>query len=133
MMKIINNIKFSSAFAILIMLSVVLCSGCLMVSSGSKKEIVLRQDEPRKVVKFDSENAGRLFNTYYESMLSTSDVENGGSGTLVVFLIMHVENCKTRKVLSKNAVYNDCVVTCDLNKDGIITETEMDVFSNSKK
>ncbi len=109
-------------------ISVLLClllAGCTLINIHSgRKEKIIREKEPRQSVIFENDAASTAFNREYESRLRNCTVRTSDGGSFKVLLICDVDDEGTITKLSPNAVYNDCVKSFDLDKNGIITEGE---------
>jgi hypothetical protein len=97
----------------------VLClSGCI-----DHSETTYRSAE-RVKVQFESEKAGRIF---YETLSKMPYHETDESHTDVsIPVVFH--NRYTIKS-GENEKFNEAVLRCDTNKDGMITETEAAIFA----
>ena len=83
-------------------------------------------DVERAKISFASDKAGRVF---YEALARAPE----GRGrtekrTEVNLILVEVDH---RTVAGPNKLFNEAVAICDTNKDGVITETEADIFSSS--
>jgi hypothetical protein len=98
----------------------VLClAGCI-----SHSETIYRDSE-RVKVQFESEKAGRIF---YEALSKMPFVGRSESHTEVSIPIVF-ENKSTVKA-GENERFNEAVRRCDTNKDGVISETEAEIFGS---
>jgi len=98
------------------------CSGCLVMYDGKK---VLRRNEARDKVEFESEEAAQLFQEKFEQEKCACMNRSRGRESMVIPVIAAV-NVKTK--LSENACYNDAVRACDSDGDECITEAEARVY-----
>jgi hypothetical protein len=112
-------------FQLVIMASLIVCSnGCLVFHS---RERVVREDEPRRSVRFSSTRAQRDFNT---TALDPKDRRRNDSTSVlgVPFVMFYYNSTK----LSDNAWYNDQLADCDGDGDGLITDTEVVAYQDLK-
>ena len=94
--------------------------GCLIVHSSNR---VIREDEPLRPVRFESEQAKSTFEDgVSEARAHKKKYE--ACEFAVPFLCMF---SRTSEV-SDNAVYNDQIALCDANGDGVINEQEASAF-----
>jgi hypothetical protein len=94
--------------------------GCLITHS---KESVIRQTETRQHVEFESPLARRAF--LQRALDNEARLRNKSSHSFAVpFLI----GLSYTSELSENAYYNDQLMTCDANSDGLISDAEADAF-----
>ncbi len=82
------------------------------------------RDAERVSVHFESEKAGRIF---YEALSKMPFQSRGESHTKVSIPIVF-ENDTTVKT-GENDKFNEAVRRCDTNKDGVITESEAEIFA----
>ena len=83
-------------------------------------------DTPRTKISFASDKAGRVFyETLSRSHESRSRTEKH---TEVNLILIDVEQ---RTVAGPNHLFNEAVAYCDTDHDGVITETEADIFSSA--
>ena len=99
------------------------CSGCLVVYNGTK---VLRKNEKRKVVEFESEQASQLFHEKLNKKLCSCTDRTMESEQLIIPFIVATN---TSMKLSENACYNDALQMCDSNGDDFISESEAKIYS----
>lgn len=94
--------------------------GCLFVRHSTN---VVRQDEQRRPVQFESESAKNIFQA---GVVKMSDHKEGSNPHVVAipFLCWY----SRVDVPSDNAVYNDQVAACDSNGDGLIATSEAQLF-----
>jgi hypothetical protein len=92
------------------------CGGCLYVHNFDE---VVRDQEPKRTVAFESEAAARLFCAAVERQRKASydDQEE------FVWIPFITWISKSRR-LSEAAFYNDQLVVCDTDGDGVITDAE---------
>jgi len=104
--------------AILVSVGLLLASssGCLLNRTNRK---VVRQDEARQGVQFESNLAQSAF-TQAATDESKREAEGDSSGIYIPFLLAWGDET----VLSPAAYYNDQIMLCDANGDGLITEAE---------
>lgn len=93
--------------------------GCITLFSKTE---VVRDGEPRRAVSFESPKAAESFATAMKK-------QNGNVGGAYVGLPF-VTLYSRERVLAETARFNDAVVRCDTNQDGVVTEAEAIVFAN---
>lgn len=98
------------------------CSGCITHKS------VVYQDVERVKVEFESDAAARLF---YETLSRNPGSRHYSESTTTVSIPIIFEN-EQKTVPGPNVKFNDAVAACDVNKDGVITETEARIFANQQ-
>jgi hypothetical protein len=92
-----------------------LCSGCLGVRHSTH---VVRENEKPRPVQFESEQAKNLFDAGVNQMKAHKETTN-------VQVSLSWLGWKSQgDVLSDNAVYNDELLACDTNGDGVIAVNE---------
>ena len=101
---------------------VALLPGCLTLFSKTE---VIRGEEPRRPIKFESAEAADTFN----SALKWKSKSMGGAELGVPFVTLYSRNCQ----LSDSAHFNDCVLRCDTDQDGTITLAEARMFKELKE
>jgi uncharacterized protein YcfL len=101
--------------------SALLAAGCI------SHEQTIYEDVPRQRVEFESDKAARMF---YETLSRNPPRRQAESKTEIVIPI--VFDHKRRVVPGQNVVFNDAVLICDSNQDGKITETEAQIFADSR-
>jgi hypothetical protein len=94
--------------------------GCLMVHQSTR---VVREKEPLRSVRFESEQTQRLFETGAHQMQAHKDYSQPDIFALP-FLCLLIRGNE----LSDNAVYNDQAGICDANGDGFITLQEAQTY-----
>lgn len=83
-------------------------------------------DAPRSKISFASDKAGRVF---YETLSRSRESRpRTEKRTEVNLILIDVEQ---RTVTGPNHLFNEAVAYCDTDRDGLITETEADIFSNA--
>ncbi len=95
-------------------------SGCLIVHNSTR---VVRDNEPLRSVRFESEQARAAFEAGVNEMKAHK--KKLQSVDLAVPFLCLVSRTSE---LSDNAVYNDEIVVCDANGDGYITEQEASAY-----
>ncbi len=110
----------SCTSAAVLCLVCLLCGGCLISSSGEK---IVQADAKRQAVEFASE-AGMIDFTQAVEQRYPHKSHLGNSSFAVPFLI----GISERKVLSENAFFNLQVDNADLNKDGILSDAEVNAY-----
>lgn len=96
--------------------------GCLTLYSKTE---VVRGEEPRRPVAFESPQAAE---TFYKAMKDKS-ASLGGTEVCVPFITLY----SRERQLSDSAHFNDCVDRCDTNRDGMITLVEATIFAQLKE
>jgi hypothetical protein len=86
----------------------------------SKTEVV-RSEEPRRPVRFESPEAADVF---HRALTWKSDPDLGGADLGVPFVTLYSRH----RVLSETAKFNDAVAKCDTDQDGVITLAEAQIF-----
>lgn len=97
-----------------------LCSGCLV--SHSRKKIV-REDEIRRDVVFQSPESAEKFNA-----LASDDSMRNAEGSSSNFGIPFLVGFSHASVPSQNAYYNDQISKCDTDGDGFLSDAEVQAF-----
>jgi hypothetical protein len=98
-----------------------LCPGCLLTHHSVN---VLRQDEPRRTVQFESDLARQAFGARaYDD--KAREAQSKAKFVAIPFLLWYSRT----DVKSENAYYNDQVAACDANADGLITLDEALAFN----
>ena len=108
-------------FACLLPLAATCAGGCLLVATGDK---TIRANEPRTNVAFASDD-GLLQFQGYVNRHNDRDAREAGEGSLVIPFITYIEQ---RKVISKDAFFNDQVRAADVNGDGTLSDAEVRAF-----
>jgi hypothetical protein len=111
-----------TSFRLFWVVTVLVCAtgltGCLTVFSKTE---VIRSEEPRPAVQFESPKAASVF---YEEL----DRRSRSVGE-AFFGIPFITLYKKDTVLSDNAFFGDQVRECDSNHDGLITELEARIYA----
>jgi hypothetical protein len=94
-------------------------AGCIHHSETTYRDV------DRVQVRFESEKAGRIF---YEALSKMPFNARAESHTDVSIPIVF-DNSYTVKS-GENEKFNEAVRRCDTNKDGVITETEAEIFAS---
>ncbi|MBX9583922.1 MAG: hypothetical protein K2X87_26790 [Gemmataceae bacterium] len=101
----------------------VLAAGVYVLLSGCqglvKTDEVVRADEPRRPVAFESPEVARRF----EAASGANRAQQVG-GTLVGPAPFYLYG--RRQFLGENAKFNDAAARCDTDRDGVITAREVD-------
>lgn len=95
-----------------------LLPGCLTLFS---KTDVVRPEEARRPVKFETVEAAETFN----KVVKEQKGHLGGAYFGVPFVTLYNRD----RVLSESAKFNDAVARCDTDQDGTITAHEADIFA----
>ncbi|HUY35181.1 MAG TPA: hypothetical protein VMV69_20720 [Pirellulales bacterium] len=99
-------------------------SGCLVFHT---RERIVREDEPKRSVRFSSPRAQRDFNT--TAMNSQDRHRNDSTNVLCIPFVMFYTNSTK---LSDNACYNDQLADCDGDGDGLVTDREVVAYQDLK-
>lgn len=102
--------------------SLSLLPGCLTLYSKTE---VVRSEEPRRPVAFESVEAAEIF----DKAVREKPNSLGGTDISIPFLTLY----SRERELSDSAHYNDCVIRCDTNQDGMITLLEAKIFQQLKE
>ena len=104
-------------------LLVLLCTspGCLLTHHTTH---VVREKEPRHEVRFESEEAEATFNAR-----ATAKDAPEKKGRFKLFAVPFLLWYSREDVLSENAWYNDQIVACDADRDGLITLREARAYN----
>lgn len=114
-MKILSILLFT-------FILVMAMTGCTIFNSTD----VVRPSEERMNVKFENENASKLFNDKFRDKMAlrTNTMKNDVSIAGVTFY-------KEQQKLSDNAFWNDEVRRCNTSGDLVISEKEAKAYSES--
>lgn len=83
-------------------------------------------DAPRAKITFASDKAGRVF---YETLSrAPEERQRTEKHTEVSLILIDVDR---RTVTGPNHIFNEAVAFCDTDHDGVITETEAEIFSHA--
>lgn len=100
------------------------CASVLATSSGClvmhERKRVIREDESRNSVQFESADAAAKFHQVASN--DRSRKHDGSSASLAIPFLVGISSST---VLSQNAFFNDQVVACDTDNNGLITEAEV--------
>ena len=99
-----------------------LAPGCLTLFSKTE---VIRGEEPRRPIRFESAEAADTFN----SAMKWKSKSMGGTHMGVPFVTLYSKD----RQLSESAHFNDCVLRCDTDQDGTITLAEAKMFEKMDK
>jgi hypothetical protein len=108
--------QFPTAVTLLAVITAV--TGCAALYST--KEVV-RCEEARRPVTFESTAVAEKF---VAAAKLNKAKQVGGTYTGVPFVTLH----STEQFLGENAKFNDAVVKCDNDQDGVITAQEVEAF-----
>ncbi len=108
-----------SMFAFLFSLS----AGCLFVYTGDK---VIRKNEAKRQVQFETAEASQLFHNKYHASLCSCQSQDQEHEVVVIPFIM-ATNTSTK--LSESACYNDALTLCDSNNDNCISLAEAQTYA----
>ena len=107
-----------------IVLLLISSNGCLVLRSRNH---VIRENEARRVMRFQSVGAQRQFQAH-----SLDAKARRKTGSRRFFAIPFVVFNNESSVLSENAYYNDEAARCDTNGDGLLSDFEVAEYSSSK-
>ena len=110
---------------VLVLAAAPLSAGCLCIA---EKERVVRANEPRVIVDFESEEGLIAFQSSVISRDTLRSRRQGSSDVLIPFLL----NVETSSVLSDTAYYNDQVAMADVNRDGVLSDAEVSGFTGRR-
>lgn len=96
--------------------------GCLTLFSKTE---VVRGEESRRPVRFENTTAAEEFN---DAVKGKSKASMGGAHVGVPFVTLYSRH----RQLSDSAHFNDCVLRCDTDQDGTITQAEARMFKEMK-
>jgi hypothetical protein len=108
---------------LLILISLVFSSGCLFVYNGDK---VIRKNEVKRSVQFESEEASRIFYEKFKANLCSCQNRDSSHESVVIPFIM-ATNTNTK--LSEAGCYNDALTACDIDSNNTITMAEVQFYS----
>ena len=108
--------------AALAVASLSLLPGCLTLYSKTE---VVRGEEARRPITFENVQAAEVFN----KAVKNTTVSLGGTDVSIPFITLYSKE----RQLSDSALFNDCVMRCDTNQDGIITLVEAQIFAQLKE
>jgi len=97
-------------------------SGCLIYSHDEK---VLEPEAERLTVRFENDEALETFQNAVSKRYRHGDGEAGSSRFWLPFLVSVSET----EVLSENAYYNRQVEKADVEKDGVISQAEAEIYA----
>ena len=103
---------------LLALLSCLLLGGCLVTTSGTR---VIRKDEQRQSVAFESDQGLLDFNTALRQRDSAGARHRGRSSFNIPFII----SANSRHVLGRSAYFNDQVRIADVDADGVLSDAEV--------
>jgi len=121
-MKILTQLRTAARWVLRVSMAAgaALCvAGCISHSE------TIYHDSERVKVQFENEKAGRIF---YEA-LSKMPFQGRGESHTEVSIPIVFEN-KTTVKPGENEKFNEAVRRCDTNKDGVITESEAEIFAS---
>ncbi len=107
--------------AILAVSSISLLPGCLTLYSKTE---VVRGEETRRPITFENQQAAETFNNALRNKSARLD----GTDVSIPFVTLYSKE----RQLSDSALFNECVIRCDTNQDGIITLVEAQIFAKLK-
>jgi hypothetical protein len=90
-------------------------------------ERTVYQEVPRSPIEFETDKAAHVF---YETLSKNPPRRQSESKTEIAIPIVFEH--KHRVVPGQNIAFNDAVALCDTNQDGRITETEAQIFADSR-
>lgn len=107
--------------AVFAVAALALLPGCLTLFSKTE---VIRGEEPRRPIRFESAEAADTFN----KALKDKSASLGGTHMGIPFITLYSKD----RHLSDSAHFNDCVLRCDTDQDGTITLAEARMFKELK-
>jgi hypothetical protein len=102
--------------------SLSLIPGCLTLYSKTE---VVRGEEPRRPISFENAQAAEVF----QKAMKDKSPCMGGIDISIPFITLYSKD----RQLSDSAFFNECVLRCDTNQDGIITLAEAQIFAELKQ
>jgi len=102
--------------------SLSLMPGCLTLYSKTE---VVRGEEPRRPISFENSEAAEVF----QKAMKEKSPSMGGIDISIPFITLYSKE----RQLSDAAFFNECVIRCDTNQDGLITLAEAQIFSQLKQ
>jgi hypothetical protein len=108
-------------FAAFAVVTLALVPGCLTLFSKTE---VVRGEEPRRPIRFENQQAAEEFNR----AVKWKSKSLGGTHMGVPFITLYSKD----RQLSESAHFNDCVLRCDTDQDGVITLVEAKIFEQVK-
>ena len=105
----------------LAVVSLCLLPGCLTLYSKTE---VVRGEESRRPISFENADAAEMFTNAMRSKSQTLY----GTDISIPFITLYSKE----RQLSDSAHFNECVMRCDSNQDGIITLAEAKIFAQLK-
>lgn len=110
--------RLAAVFAVALL---ALVPGCLTLFSKTE---VVRGEEPRRPIRFESQQAAEEFNR----AVKWKSKSMGGTHMGVPFITLYSKD----RQLSESAHFNDCVLRCDTDQDGVISLVEAKIFEQVK-
>ena len=102
--------------------SISFAPGCLTLYSKTE---VVRGEEPRRPISFENAQAAETF----QKAMRDKSPSLGGIDISIPFVTLYSKE----RQLSDSAFFNLCVMRCDTNQDGMITQTEAEIFASLKE
>jgi hypothetical protein len=115
-----NRTRLLAAGLAVASLSVV--QGCLTLYSKTE---VVRGEEPRRPISFENAQAAETF----QKAMRDKSPSLGGIDISIPFVTLYSKE----RQLSDSAFFNLCVMRCDTNQDGTITQAEAEIFASLKE
>ena len=100
-------------------LAAVALAGCIHTTK------TVYRDEPRIPITFENDTAARIF---YEALSKSAPSGNRSESNTEVCLPIIFEHTE-RVIQGESAAFNNAVLRCDTNHDGVITESEARIFA----
>ena len=119
-----HGVNLMRTLGCLIIALAVCCNGCLLNHTQKR---VIRENEARFPVQFESQNAAESFHT-----IANSEDIRKSLGSSASFGVPFLIGLSRESVPSQNAFYNDQVIRCDINSDGFISDQEANSFSEAR-
>jgi|GEM_PF-3174829 len=109
-----------SRYALILVVAMFFCPGCLVMGNKTK---ILRKNEVRTIINFENEEARDLFHSKAKRKISQNKTVHD-EALVIPFIVAYHTNAK----LSEAARYNDEILQCDSDGDGLVTEQEAKVY-----
>jgi hypothetical protein len=106
----------------LAVVSLSLLPGCLTLFSKTE---VVRGEEARRPISFENAQAAEIF----QKAMKDKPMTLGETDISIPFITLYSKE----RQLSDSAFFNDCVIRCDTNQDGMITLAEAQIFAQLKQ
>jgi hypothetical protein len=87
------------------------------------------EDVPRAKVEFENDRAARVFYEVLSRKSSSREQSHSETEVSIPLVFEH----KQRVIPGENRTFNDAVMRCDTNRDGVITESEADIYAQLRR